>query len=1157
MDFHNEGVEARKPFPRPVTLDFSQEDPFQTISGYEYVGMSGGNLSEIKAWGERLSSLTNYGDELANSGHYAAPEIHRCLISLQQALTEMIGVWQEQNLKLIKAKDLQKFYGYIQENESWLSSKEIFLANKDLGDSVSSVESLQQKHMQFEKVLEAHMKEIDIMTSFGQQLMDSQHCDSQNIMNKIQAILKRKEKLLETALARRHMLEESHSLQNLLRSSFELAAWMKEKNVIALDESWRDPSNLPSKLQKHQTFQAEIMANRNDLDHIRAEGEKMLQEGHCSPDVIHSRLQEIEDLWDELLENCHEKGRRMQDAYKAVHFLHNVDDVEKYLEDLESELNIPESCPSFPVLNDLLKKQEALEENFASCKDQLQNLIKTVQEFQQQKNFMVDEMEEKVDHVVHRYNSLRVPLQERNGCLEASRLHYQFLQDVTEELTWIHEKLPLASSRDYGQSLMNVQSLQEKLQESFLERWIHSVFIFCSENLENEINSHDALTKAVISTGQKLVKGGHSASQDIMEKVKELEIASENLRDEVQERRKKLMQSYENQHFLTELSEAESWLAEKVLVLDLQDYGQSEECTRAQLRKAESVRLDLKGFESRIEKLKEKGNHLLASDNPDSSTILSKLHAILEEYNCVLTKAETQMKLLLEQSQLHQFEKEVQLVDAWLLSKQSMAESDNYGQDLEDVEILEKKNYDLKNEVESLGYAKVLLINKLASHLRSQCYGSISDIEKRTQLVSNTWERLYQATQTRTKNLRAAREVHRYDRDVDDLKEWIQEKEAIVDREEYGYDLSGVQTLLSQHERLERELIDISKKLERIRGQAWHLGQLAWGNEMHALITSEALTNDLLGAELLIKRHEEYKYDIEKQWLKYEDLQEAGRSWMKNGDFMSIQIEEKLSELLELKNKVKESWDMRKELYKENLEIQLLRWELDQAEAWLTAREGFLSDPNYGNSISDVKQLLKKHGDFEKMLECQEEKFAKLNRKTKGELKLLKQAGIEEKEDLIKVPSLHRKHSNRKPRMQEPKIHFASVSSTKVKQTLHKPSHGDDLTLACTNDTKTPLAPDVLDLQDSALESQISLPSSLPLNMKNKQAVSDLLPLCDDFVPPSVQDNSDSFLCDMETEDTDESLHTSLLDSYLPPERSETDSHVRYLLCFSESHKNP
>lgn len=79
-----------------------------------------------------------------------------------------------------------------------------------------------------------------------------------------------------------------------------------------------------------------------------------------------------------------------------------MDDVEKYLEDIESELNIPENCPDLLVLNDLLKKQEALEEDFEGYKDQLQELIKTVQEFQKEKNFMADEIEERVDCVVLR-----------------------------------------------------------------------------------------------------------------------------------------------------------------------------------------------------------------------------------------------------------------------------------------------------------------------------------------------------------------------------------------------------------------------------------------------------------------------------------------------------------------------------------------------------------------------------------------------------------------------------------------------------------------------------------------------------------------------------------------------------------------------------------
>lgn len=76
-----------------------------------------------------------------------------------------------------------------------------------------------------------------------------------------------------------------------------------------------------------------------------------------------------------------------------------------------------------------------------------------------------------------------------------------------------------------------------------------------------------------------------------------------------------------------------------------------------------------------------------------SPTILSKLQGILADYKSLLQKAEIQRKCLQEQFQLYQFEREFQLVAAWLSSKQSVAESDDYGQDLDDVEVKEKKRY--------------------------------------------------------------------------------------------------------------------------------------------------------------------------------------------------------------------------------------------------------------------------------------------------------------------------------------------------------------------------------------------------------------------------------------------------------------------------------
>ncbi|NWZ04188.1 SPTN5 protein, partial [Agelaius phoeniceus] len=1008
--------------------------------------------ASIFSRGERFNALSDYGKELGNSGHYATPEIRQSLSRLQKAWSELIQAWKEQYIKLFQAQDLQKFYGYVEQIESWLSSKEAFLANEDLGDSVSSVESLQRKHTQFEKALEAQMEKINEMASFAQQLTQNKHYDSENISSRCQAVLRRKQRLLENAAARRHLLEESRLLQKFLKNSFEVAAWINEKNSIAQDDSWKDPSNLQTKLQRHQAFQAEIMANRNHLDSIKSEGEKMLHERHYAPEAIQSRLQEMEELWEELLASCQDKWTKLQDAYKGLHFQRNVEDTEKWLEGVENDLKAPYNDSDLVVLNSHLKKQEELEEDIAAHRERLQELVVTAQQFQKEKHFLADELEEKVDELVQRYKRLHDPLQERRGSLQASRLQYQFFRDVDEELAWVREKLPMASSKDYGQSLVTIQSLQEKHQ-----------------NLENEINSRDALTKAVISTGQKLVRGGHSASHKIIEHLKELETSVETLKAEAQERRQRLMQSYEAHLFLNELLEVEAWLAERSFILETSDYGKNEESTQVLLRKLEATKLDMDSFRLRIEKVQETGASLINKDSPESSVILSKLQGILADYQSLLQKSDTQRKRLQEQLQLYQFEREFQLVDAWLSSKLSVAESDDYGQDLDDVEVLEKKFKDFVNEMKPLGHSKVVSLNELASKLDKEGHSKMDVIQKRTKQINEMWEKLCNAIDIRTENLRAARQVHQYDHDVDEVKGWMQEKEAVVDIEDYGYDLPGVQTLLSHLEGVERDLGVIMKELERIRGDAWHLSRtypqvkenimerltdvdecwenldkkflerkarlsqaeqvqlyfndcrelMAWANEMHALVISEELANDVLGAELLIKRHEEYKREIEKQWLKYEEMQQAGGDLMKNGHFMSVEIEEKLLELSELMKKVKESWDMRKVLYEENWEIQLLRRELEQAEAWLAAKESFLSDPSYGDSVSEVEELLKKHHDFEKMLAAQEEKFAQLSRKTKREMNLLKQVDTEESEQkdkgkIVRVPSLRRKPSDKR-----------------------------------------------------------------------------------------------------------------------------------------------
>lgn len=63
---------------------------------------------------------------------------------------------------------------------------------------------------------------------------------------------------------------------------------------------------------------------------------------------------------------------------------------------------------------------------------------------------------------------------------------------------------------------------------------------------------------------------------------------------------------------------------------------------------------------------------------------------------------------------------------------------------------------------------------------------------------------------------------------------------------------------------------------------------------------------------------------------------------------MWLQVEERVCELQQLEQRVEEVWQETRLLYEEELELQLLQRELDQAERWLGSYETTLSAQDYG-----------------------------------------------------------------------------------------------------------------------------------------------------------------------------------------------------------------
>ena len=114
----------------------------------------------------------------------------------------------------------------------------------------------------------------------------------------------------------------------------------------------------------------------------------------------------------------------------------------------------------------------------------------------------------------------------RKQRLEESLLLQQFLRDLEDEQAWIREKESLTKSEELGQNRIIAQNLLKK----------HDAFVI-------ECSTHEQLIKSLGAAADKLISRDHYASEEIANRLSELQGSWNELKSQSERRRKILQDS--------------------------------------------------------------------------------------------------------------------------------------------------------------------------------------------------------------------------------------------------------------------------------------------------------------------------------------------------------------------------------------------------------------------------------------------------------------------------------------------------------------------------------------------------------------------------------------------------------------------------------------
>lgn len=1040
---------------------------------------------EIDAREDSFTGTIAAGEQLLERGHYAGDEVKEKLSQLAGDKRSLVALWEERRVLYEQCMDLQLFYRDTELADTWMAKQEAFLANEDLGDSLDSVEALIKKHEDFEKSLAAQEEKIKALDEFATKLIDGEHYAADDVAQRRAMLLERRSALKEKSGHRKIILEDAYRLQQFERDCDETKGWINEKLKFATDESYLDPTNLGGKVQKHQNFEQELNANKVRMEAITSTGQELIKSEHYASPRIQSRMDEIVHLWETLVQATDKKGSKLQEASQQQQFNRTIEDVELWLSEIEGQLLSEDYGKDLTSVQNLQKKHALLEADVGAHQDRIEGIKAASNQFVERGHFDADNIARKQTVLTDRYAALQTPMAVRKQRLLDSLQVQQLFRDIEDEEAWIREKEPIAASTNRGRDLIGVQNLIKKHQAVLSEVNNHdgrigSVVDAGKQMMEDEHFATDQIrnrVNALFDHWVQLKEKANQRKQDLEDSLQAHQYyADANEAESWMKEKEPIVSS--SDHGKDEDSSEALLKKHEALMSDLVAFGNTIEALKEQAqscRQQEPPVVDVTGKEAVIalydyseksprEVSMKKGDllTLLNSNNKDwwkvevndrqgfvpaayvkkveagltasqqnlvdNNNIAARQAQINRQYERLMELARERQNKLNETTKAYVLVREAAELATWIKDKEMHAQVQDVGEDLEQVEVMQKKFDDFQTDLKA-NEVRLAEMNAIAIQLVTlgQTEAAIK-IQTQMDDLNTKWTSLQQLTAERATQLGSAHEVQRFHRDVDETKDWIQEKEEALNNDDLGKDLRSVQALQRKHEGLERDLAALGDKIKQLDETATRLIQthpesadttaakraeinaewtqltakansrkeklldsydlqrflndhrdlLAWINSMMGLVCSEEVAADVTGAEALIERHQEHRTEIDARAGTFHALEQFGQQLLHSNHYASPEIEDKLEQLRLAQQELESAWVQRRIQLDQNLDLNLYYRDCEQAENWMSDREAFLATEEVDSKGDNVEALIKKHEDFDKAINAHEEKIAAL-----------------------------------------------------------------------------------------------------------------------------------------------------------------------------------
>ncbi|KAG7480301.1 spectrin beta chain, non-erythrocytic 4 [Solea senegalensis] len=764
------------------------QDKRKAIDATQYVGS---DLGGVMALQRRLSTmegalsvlepkllhLQEEAEHLATVHSGRAIEILVPFDGISVEWEELKHTLQGCEDSLMVASRLQSFIQDLDSFLTWLVQTQTAAASEQLPNDLEEAERLINKHAALKEEIGRYEEDYERLQAMNELLESEEAPLPQAALQQwLQKLDVGWNKLLEMWESRREVLVQAHIFHLFMRDVKQAESFLNnQESALAHVELPTTVETVEAAIKKHKDFTTTMELNLHRIKAVIEAGESLISQSNIYSDRIRERIDTLATRGNQNRELAQQWLEKLNDQWELQRFLQDCHELGDWV--CEKMLMARDSSrDETQKLHKKWLKHQAFMAELAQNKEWLDKIEKEGQQLIQEKPELRPVVRKKLEEIRECWQDLESTTQAKARQLfEANKadLLVQSYESLDQRLGQLEDQLVYV---DQGQDLTTVNKQLKKLQtmEVQMEEWYKEV-----GQLQVQSSSIPQQTQV---------------KETVAERQAAVEARMVRLIEPLKERRRILLASKEVHQVGRDLEDEILWVQERLPMAMSQEHGSTLQAVQQLMKKNQTLQRELQGHRSRIEDVLERAGIIASIRSPEADCVRAGHNQLAQLWAVLWTETERRQLVLDAMYQAQQYYFDTAEVEAWLSEQELHMMNEEKGKDEPSTLQLLKKHLVLEQTIED--YAETIgLLSQQCRQLLEMGHPDFEQISKRQSQIDRLYVSLKDLVEERKSRLEQQYWLYQLNREVDELEQWIAQREVVASSPELGQDFEHVTVL--------------------------------------------------------------------------------------------------------------------------------------------------------------------------------------------------------------------------------------------------------------------------------------------------------------------------------------------------------------------------